>query len=460
LSDRTVAAQHQQHGKRIRQRMEQIQAVDFFNLLTGPQLLQTTEAHVPQYRERLYGPTETLALFLKQSLEADHCCQKAVNGWAAQRAAEGLEGQSIATGGYCRARKRLPLELVRALAMQTGRELSSQGKQLWHWRDRAVKLADGTCISMPDTAKNQACYPQHLNQAPGVGFPLARLTGVICLCSGAVLGAAMGPHIGPGAGEINLFHKLWHTLGAGDVLIGDALYSDYFTIATLQGMGVDFVFEQHGTRRTDFRRGTALGPREHVVSWPRPRTKPQWMGWEEFYAHPRHVQVREVRVDGRILVTSMLNEKEVSKHELSQLYAYRWNVELDLRNIKTTLGMDILRCRSPEMVEKELWVGLLAYNMIRVLMAEGAQQAGVHPRDLSFKHALQMWTSWPTHILSTDPQQRSLFFTLLAQVRVGKRPKRCEPRAKKRRGKPFPVLTVPRDRYRAKMRAQAHRCAA
>jgi hypothetical protein len=460
LFDRNVAAQHQQHGKRIRSRMEQIQAVDFFNLLTGPELLQTTEEHLPEYRERLYGPTETLALFLKQTLDADHCCQNAVNGWAGQRAAERLRRQSVATGAYCRARKRLPLELVRALALETGRQLSSQAQRRWHWRNRALKLADGTCISMPDTAKNQARYPQHVNQAAGVGFPLARLTGVICLCSGAVLGAAMGPHIGPGAGEINLFHQLWHTLVKGDVLIGDALYSDYFTIATLQSMGVDFVFEQHGTRRTDFRCGTSLGPREHVVRWTRPRTKPQWMTWEEFYARPRHVQVREVRIDGRILVTSMLDEKEVCKHELSQLYAYRWNVELDLRNIKTTLGMDILRCRSPEMVEKELWVGLLAYNMIRILMAEGAQQAGVHPRELSFKHALRLWTNWPAHTLSADPQLRSLFFTLLAQVRVGKRPNRCEPRAKKRRGKPFPVLSVPRDKFRAKMRAQTRQRAA
>ena len=460
MIDRNVTAQHEQHGKHIRKRVEQVHAVDFFNLLSGPQLLECTEAHLPRYRERLYGPMETLALFLKQSLDTDPSCRKAVNGWSGQRAAQGLKAQSVATGAYCQARQRLPLQMVMALASETGRQLSSQAQSLWHWRNRSVKLADGTCISMPDTAQNQARYPQHVSQAPGVGFPLARLTAVICLCSGAVLGAAIGPHIGPGAGEINLFHKLWHTLAAGDVLIGDALYSDYFTLARLQAMGVDFVFAQHGTRRTDFRRGISLGPREHVVCWPRPRTKPQWMTWEEFRAYPRHVQVREVRIGGRILVTSMLDENELCKQELSELYAYRWNVELDLRNIKTTLGMDILRCRTPEMVEKELWVGLLAYNMIRVLMAEGAQQAGVHPRNLSFKHAVQLWINWPTHTLSTDAQQRHLFFTLLAQPRVGKRPNRCEPRAKKRRGKPFPVLTAPRDKYRVKIREQARRYAA
>jgi len=456
LIDRNVSFQSQQHRERIRQQAHQVGAVDFFNMLTGPELLETTDAYLPEHRERLYPPTVTLSMFMKQGLEADRSCQRAVDAWAAQRAAEGLCVQSIRTGAYCQARQRLPLAMVTALTRETGRLLSTQAQPGWRWRGRAVKLADGTGISMPDTPENQARYPQPSTQAEGVGFPLARLVGIICLATGAVLEAAIGPHAGEGHSELDLFRSLLGALSAGDVLLADALYCNYFLIATLQAAGVDVLFEQHGARITDFRRGQALGKHDHLVHWPKPKMRPPWMTPQQYQAFPEELMVREVKVDGRVLVTTMLDARQVRKGELLELYACRWHVELDIRNIKTTLGLDVLRCLTPQMVEKELWVSLLAYNVIRLLMAQAARTAGVHPRELSFKHTVQMWTEWTSKTLRVEPAHRAEFFRLIAQLTVGNRPGRIEPRARKRRPKSYPWLKVPRAEAHRQIRTYGH----
>lgn len=450
MTDRNVGFRSRQHQDRIGRQIRQAGAVDFFNLLTGPELLEMTEGHLPEHRERLYPPTVTLSMFMKQSLAVDRSCQRAVDAWAGQRAAEGLSVQSIRTGGYCRARARLPLEMIVALTRETGRLLSAQAPRAWRWRGRCVKLADGTGISMPDTAENQARFPQPRSQAVGVGFPLAGLVGIVCLSTGAVLEAAIGAHASKGQSEQDLFRRLHATLRAGDILLADALYCSYFQIATLQAAGVDVLFEQHGSRLTDFRRGHSLGQRDHLVRWSKPTMRPEWMSIEQYRGFAEEILMRETKVDGQVLVTTMHNARAVPKRELAALYARRWHIELDIRNIKTTLGMEVLRCLTPAMVEKELWVCLLAYNLIRLLMAQAAYTAAIHPRELSFKHTVQMWTSWPR---DADPTE---LFRLIAQRQVGNRPGRSEPRVRKRRPKSFPWLKVPRPVARRKIRKRRH----
>ena len=447
-----VLHQRQTH---IAGRAKTTQAVEFFNVLTSPALLQTTEAVLPKHRERLYPPTVALSMFMRQVLEADGSCQKAVNGWAAQRAADGLTASSVRTGGYCRARQRVPLEMVSTLTRATGRQLSQKAPARWRWRGRSVKLVDGTGISMPDTPQNQACYPQPSTQASGVGFPLARLVLVICLASGAALNAAMGPHSGKGSGELGLVRSLLEGFSRGDVMLADALYCNYFLIATLIAADVDVLFEQNGARITDFRRGQSLGTRDHLVHWSKPAARPQWMTPEQYAHFPNELTVREVKVGHRILVTTMLDHRRISKDDLSDLYARRWNVELDLRNLKTTTGMDVLSCQTPQMNEKQLWVHLLAYNVIRLLMAQAACNAGVDPRELSFKHTVQLWAEWVARGLSATKDCGRLF-TLIAQCRVGNRPGRIEPRMRKRRPKPFPWLKVPRAQARRKIERHGH----
>jgi Transposase DDE domain len=441
----------------IRQRVSQIEAADFFNILTSPDLFEKTEACLPEHRERLYPPTVTLSMFMKQVLSADRSCQRAVNAWAAQRSAEGLRVQSIRTGAYCRARSRLPVEMIIALAQESGRLLCAQAQRGWRWRGRIVKLADGTGITMPDTPENQACYPQPRTQTPGVGFPLARLVGVICLSTGALLDAAMGPHEGKGHSELDLFRGLLDTLRAGDVLLADALYCTYWVIAHLQAAGVDVLFEQQGSRHTDFRCGKALGSRDHIVLLQKPPARPPWMTREQYAAFPEQITVREAQVNGQILVTTLTDHRRVRKTELSRLYAKRWNVELDLRNLKTTLEMEVLSCLSPQMVQKELWVYLLAYNMIRILMAQAAHNGGLNPREVSFKHTVQIWTEWISRsLLGSRCVMLADLLRLIAQRKVGNRPGRMEPRARKRRPKSYQWLKVPRALARRQIRLHGY----
>lgn len=264
MRDRNAEFISQQHAKSISRNTSQAEAVDFFNLLTGPELLEMTDSLLPAHRERLFPPTQVLAMFMGQALSEDGSCQKAVDGWAAQRAADGLSVRSIDTGAYCKARQRLPLEMVNALSRHTAKLLSERGRTGWRWRGRCVKLVDGTGILMPDTAANQASYPQVSSQAVGVGSPLARLVGVIGLSTGALLDAAMGPFTGKGTSELALLRQLEAAFSPGDVMLADPFYCNYFLIAVLQRAGVDVLFAQNGARIADFRRGEKFGPRDQT----------------------------------------------------------------------------------------------------------------------------------------------------------------------------------------------------
>jgi hypothetical protein len=412
---------------------------------------------LPEHRERLYPPTLALSMFMGQVLSEDGSCQKAVDSWAAQRAAEGLSVQSINTGAYCRARQRLPLEMLSTLTRYTAQQLSARAQAGWRWRGRSVKLVDGTGILMPDTAANQACYPQLTSQAVGVGSPLARLVGVICLSTGALIDAAMGPFTGKGSSELGLLRKLQAAFSPGDVMLADAFYCNYFLIAALQAAGVDVLFAQNGARITDFRRGERLGARDHRVSWPKPKVRPDWMSREDYAALPEELMLREVKVGKKVLVTTFLCPRSVSKAALGALFRQRWHVELDLRAIKTTLQMAELSCNTPQMNQKELWVHFLAYNLIRLLMAQAAVKAAVHPRTLSFKHTVQLWSEWiARRLCSHQDASVEILFTLIGQLRVANRPGRIEPRARKRRPKPYPWLKVPRAQARSQIAAHGH----
>jgi hypothetical protein len=434
---------YQQH--RMAGQANRLHAYDFFNLLTGEALLEKVEQHLPLHRERLYPPTDTLSLFMAQSLNPDSACQQVVNQHAVDRIANGLKPCSTHTGAYCKARKRLPVELLCSLTRETGRQITQRADADWLWLGRQVKLMDGTTITLPDTAMNQAKYPQQSNQKAGLGFPIARLVGLLCASTGAVLDAAIGPYSGKTGSEHALFRQLLGSISARDLILADRYYCAYFVIALIQAQGADVLFQQHQRRHTDFRKGRRLGVRDHVVAWQKPKTHPDWMTREQYDAFPDTLEIREIKVHSKVLVTTLLCASKVPKKALGDLYSSRWNVELDLRNIKTTLGMERLHCKTPAMNEKELWVYLLAYNLIRLLMTESAKQADVLPRLLSFKHSLQLWLAWhhagPSDFNGTH---RCLLYALIAQQSVGNRPGRIEPRAVKRRPKTYPLLMKPR----------------
>lgn len=431
----------------------------FFQLLTEAPLLETVEALSGDHRERVFPPTEALSMFLAQALNEDRSCQGAVNAAAIKRASGGLPACSTHTGGYCKARQRLPLERVRSLVRHTGQWIDAQVPGQWRWQGRPVRLVDGTTVTLPDTPANQASYPQQSSQAAGLGFPIGRIVGVTCLSSGALLNAAMGRYQGKGGNEQALLRSLVDTFAPGDIVLGDAFFATYFLIAELLERGVDTLFEQHGARRrsTDFRQGYKLGSKDHLIRLHKPKIRPAWMSLEQYTGAPQSITVRELKAGERVLMTTLLCPGTAPKQALKDLYKSRWHIELDIRHIKTTLGMERLSCKTPAMAEKEMWVYLLAYNLIRMLMVQSARWADVLPRTLSFKHTLQLWLAWTQHsALDDEKANRAPLLLLIAEQRAGHRPGRIEPRAVKRRPKPFPLLTQPRPQAREQVRKHGH----
>ena len=451
----TKLIQHKQC--RIQKYVNKSSAYNFFNQLTGSKLLPSVEALLPKHRERLYPPTETLSMFLAQALNEDRSCQKAVNDAAISRVIGGLSIISTHTGGYCRARQRLPLKMVTELVYHTSKLMDDQLSDKWLWRGKRVRLVDGSTITMPDTQANQEQYPQQTTQKQGVGFPICRIVGIVCLSSGAIINASIGSYQGKGSSEQTLLRNMLDTFKAGDLVLGDAFYGTYFLLSHLCEKGIDAVFEQMGARKrvTDFRKGKKLGKKDHIITLNKPKKCPDWMTEEDYNRVPESLDIRELSVGGKILITTLLSSKETSKSALKSLYKRRWEIEVDFRSIKTTMGMETLSCKTPEMVQKELWIYLLAYNLIRLLMCQSALLADLLPRQLSFKHTLQLYLAWNQKNCNPTDIEAQLYI-LIAQQRVGNRPNRIEPRVVKRRPKSYSLLRVPRAEAREKVRKYGH----
>jgi len=447
---------HQRH--RIQAYQSNSHSYGFFNLLTSETLFDKTEELLPEHRERLYPPTETLSMFLAQAMNSDRSCQNIVNQAALNRLAGGLSVGSTHTGGYCRARQRLPLKMVSELTHYLGDQISQQSPEAWCWQGRLVRIVDGTTVTMPDTEANQATFPQQRGQKPGLGFPICRVVGITCLASGALLNAAIGRFNGKGGDEQTLLRSIQDTFQPGEIVLGDAFFATYFFIATMQARGIDLLMEQQGARKrsTDFRCGQKLGQRDHLIVINKPKIRPGWMSETQYNAAPASITVREFKAGGKIMVTTLNCPKNHPKPALKSLYQSRWQVELDIRNIKDTMQMNILSCKTPEMVRKEIWVYLLAYNLIRLMMAQSALLADIKPRAISFKHSLQLSLMALQLPQFLDDEMVETLFHMMAQQRIGNRSGRIEPRVVKRRSKAYPMLTVPRNAARKKVKKYGH----
>ena len=433
-------------------------------------LLSAEDLHVafgPLSDEPLYSPIVTLSMFLSQVFDADHSCCQAVARLLAQRTLNGEPPCGAGTGGYCKARLRLGENALHQQVVQTGRTLHQRALPSWLWQGRPTKIIDGTTVTMPDTPANQAAYPQPDGQQPGLGFPMARLGVLLCLATGAVLDVAIAPYRGKGTGELSLLRQLWQHLDSGDILLGDRIYCSYFEIALLRQRGIDVVLHKHQSRRTDFRTGKRLGSFDHVVVWKKPK-RPDWMNEGTYQALPETMEMREVaiRVKGRggrrqriVVVTTLLDPAAVGRETLGEGYQQRWHGEVDVRSIKEAMQMGQLRCKSPAMVCKEIWVHLLAYNLIRGVMAQAAARHERKPREISFTGAMQTLNAFQFGLQrekgagATEVWERLL--AAIASHRVGHRPGRVEPRAKKRRKKNYPQLTEPRKKAQKRLLGKA-----
>jgi hypothetical protein len=393
----------------------------------------------------------TLETFIAQVLSADQSCREAVAQVVVQRLAAGQAPCSSDTGSYCKARRRLPEELLRRLMQATGQGLEAHAEPSWKWPGRTVKLVDGTTVSMPDTPANQADYPQPAGQAPGVGFPQARLVGLIGLATGAVTALGIGANQGKATGEHALLRPLLASLAPGEVLLGDSYYSSYWLLAQLQAQGVDGVFELHSRRGS----GLLAGQKQAQVVWSKPIQRPDWLDEATYQRMPMTLTLRVLRSRQKVLVTTLLDIGQYSRQAIARLYSKRWLVEVDLRVIKQGMQMGILRGKTPSLVRKEIQVHLLAYNLIRTVMAQAAKRSVRAPRTVSFTAALQLLVAFQHKgLLDTDAalyEAYEPFLQAISRHRIGNRPGRSEPRAVKRRPKDYPRLTKPRQQTREEL---------
>ena len=437
----------------VRARFAHNEGLPFANILTEASIRDVLNEQGVKYRDRVFSPVTTIWGFLSQVLSEDHSCRDAVSRIIAHRAANGNTVCSPNTASYCNARSRILTNVLSTLAMQTAEELQTSIADEWKWNGRSVFIVDGSSVSMPDTPENQRKYPQPPTQATGLGFPLARIAVLLSLATGACHDLAIAPYKGKGTGETNLFRRMYDTLKPGDVVLADALFDDYFIACELCKRGIDIVaraqYERTGSRTVLSR------PDGDILVWQRPN-KPRGMTGEQYRSYPRNLIMRQVTVDARdknnrvkqFKVITTILDVSIDGRQIGDLYERRWDGEVDIRSIKSTMQMDILRCKTPDMVHKEIWTHLLAYNLLRTVMAVAANENDTEPRKVSFKGAKQALTAFAPKIEAARPEDRAplidAMLTTIAYHRVGDRPGRWEPRARKRRPKPAARLTQPR----------------
>lgn len=437
----------------VRARFARDQGLPFADALSEPSILNALAEHGVTYRDRLFSPMTTIWGFLSQVLSEDHSCRDTVSRIIAHRAAAGLEVCSPNTASYCNARARLPAAVLRSLARRTAQQLQAGLPEGWKWNGRSVYIADGSHVSMPDTPPNQADYPQPVVQQDGIGFPLARVAVLLSLATGACHDLAIAPYAGKGTGETTLLRQMYDSLSPGDVVVADALFDHYFLACELRQRGIELVArvqaERVGTRTVERR------PDGDIIVWQRPN-KPRGMAGEQYRRYPESLTMRQVSVDARgkdnraeqFKVVTTILDGAIGGGQIGDLYERRWDGEVDIRSIKSTMKMGVLRCKTPEMIRKEIWVYLLAYNLLRTVMAVAAGESDAEPREISFKGAKQALTAFAPKLEAARPEQRvglvEAMLRAVAYHRVRNRPGRWEPRARKRRPKPSKRLNQPR----------------
>lgn len=444
-------------GRRVRQWRQQ--SLCHLETLIGPLippglLAQADEG--PNSRERTYSLRRTFFGFLYQVLKPDCSCREIVRQIQALFCLQDQGPVDESTSAYCQARKRLPLDTLQRVRVGVAAE-AEKTAPLWH--GLRPKLIDGTTTSLPDTPKNQRAYPQSRTQKPGCGFPFMKLLGVFSLSTGVLLDYAKG---NKHQSELRLLKGLLDQFKPGDLAVADRGFCSYVLMALLRLSGVLGLFRLHQARPSNLRSGKRLGKNDRLICWHKPPQKPPWLPQYLWKKIPDQLQVRVLRVhlhrrgyrpESVTLVTTLLDPKEYPALDIAQLYLRRWKIELWFRDIKTSMGMETLRCQSPQMVHKELEMFLIAYNAIRCLMKQASVGNDVDMDRMSFKGTVDSVRQFSVAIAQarSKKKQRELIVELLeviARDQVPERPDRLEPRAVKRRPKPYQLLNRPRHRMK------------
>jgi len=413
-------------------------------------------------RCRIFSKENTFWAFFSQVIDADGGCQEVVRKLQAFAAMKSKALPSSSTAAYCQARKRLDLPSLEAILQKTSDRLQAM-PEIGRLNDRRVIVVDGTGVSMPDTAENQHIWPQQSNQKPGCGFPQAAICACFCLQTGALLSHEVG---NKRSHELPMLRKQWSTFKPGDIFLGDKGFCSYYDLSSFKDRGVDSVITlARRTPVTAIESVKVLGKDDLLIHWKKPRARHKASSysqkdWEDL---PETLLLRQIkvtvnqpgfRVTTFHIITTLLDAEKYPASDLADLYLQRWDVELFFRDIKTTMGMDILRCKTPDMVRKEILMHLIAYNCIRYLMFEAANKKNVRVRRISFKGSVQALRQWEPHLNQTQISRQKrvrlieLLYESIARYIVPERPGRSEPRAVKRRPKPFQLMTAPRHQMR------------
>ncbi|MGB3127451.1 MAG: IS4 family transposase [Pseudomonas sp.] len=406
-----------------------------------------------------------LSQVLRDGKEAS--CQGAVARVVSYYQQAGLGAPTKDTGDYCRARAKLSEAALHELSCEVTEELEQAADESWLWKGKHhAKLIDGFTFTMPDTPKNRAKYPPPNTQKPGVGLPIARTVAILSLATACVMDLAIGPYKGKETGELALLRSMLGSLAPGDIAVADRYYCSYMMIALLYLQGTQTCARKHHRRHSDFRRGRRLGKHDHLIVWTRPPC-PTWMDEETYAQIPETLELREIRYQivepGRRtqtidIITTLVDADEYTTEDIAELYGFRWNSELDIRSIKTSLNLGHVRCKSPEMVEREVRTTILGYNLIRTTAAAAALLHGQQPRQISFTSTCQyVLASWM--LLSSGLIAEAilggyigLMLKQIAACEVANRPGRLEPRVLKRRRHGYKLMQKPRDELRRELR--------
>lgn len=426
-----------------------------------PRTLLKQEQDGVMSRRRIFSKENTFWAFFSQVLDADGGCKEVIRKLQSYISVKGGKVPSSSTASYCTARKKLEKQMLSEIFEHTADRLDKM-PVAGLLNNRRVIVVDGTGVSMPDTPENQEVWPQSASQKPGCGFPTARICACFSLESGALLSYAIGNKKN---NELPLFRKQWKMFKQGDIFLGDKGFCSYFDIANLAKQGVDSVVTL--ARRIPVSSAKSLkkfGNNDLLIKWERPVYNKVLSyskdAWEEL---PKELVLRQIKVtvthpgfrtQGFHIVTTLLDAKQFPAEQIAELYFKRWDVELFFRDIKTTMGLDILRCRTPEMIRKEILMYFIAYNCVRRLMCEAAEEASLDVRAVSFKGSVQALRSWEPHLNQTKISRIERFrmisdlYDAMTNTPIRQRPGRKEPRCLKRRRKNYDLLNLPRHEMR------------
>jgi putative transposase len=436
------------------------QSLVFERFLPAEEVRQVCQQFGHQFRDRIYPPVITLWMFLGQTLSPDHSCRDAVHRLNAWRVSRQKKKADSNTTAYCEARQRLPEEVVKELAKRSGKSCQHHAANRWHWKGHDVKVVDGFTLTMPDTPKNQKEYPQQRGQKKGCGFPIVRCVMLFCLSTGAALDIAMGPYRGKLTGENSLFQAIKGLLFPGDILLADRYYASFGNLYQAMIGGYDVVMRSHHKRKIDFRRGVKQGSCDQIVEYLKPARRPVCMSKRDYRKCPESISVRHVsyevkqkgfRVRRIILATTLLDANVYRVEDLAELYYQRWQVELDIRSLKTHMQMDHLRCKSPSMVRKEIYAHMIAYNLIRDLVVHTSITYEMSPKELSHKGAVQALNAFAERLHVDSDRLDALeaaLYESIAEHPIGDRKPRVHPREIKRRRKNYKLMQKPRHAHR------------